>query len=235
MNTEVTANQDRSCRSDVDAAEPSGAPGQDDGTVTVCRCGAGPHPEYGARCEAGHVVAGNLLALTVGHRSPRAQAAHRPAVQARVRELVEAKGYTEDQAPPDLRIIGTHLAWSERWRAEADERIEQSGGPLTSAGRERRALKVAEKWDRRVESWNRQYSQFPERSEPIETLEEYILRRQREAVEHDDQDDDDQDVTAPRTSDLDGTAGLDTRRSAVPLPGLAGIPGDELHGPEVAP
>ena len=182
MSQRDTATSEAPCSQHVATFWPSGEVGAETESVTErCKCGAGPHPEHDDRCAKGHTRPGFAgPAVVVGDRSAHAQAAHRLVVDARIRELIEAKHYTLDDVPPDLRIITTHLAWAERWRAEADERIERSGGPLTSAGRERRALAVAEKWDRRVESWNREYSRYPARKEATSTLAEHFGEHQQQ-------------------------------------------------------
>src|SRR5207244_1798872 len=55
-------------------APPFGRAGSD--TASVCRCGAGPHPEREDRCAAGHVVPGNRLAVVTGSRSAAFWTAH---------------------------------------------------------------------------------------------------------------------------------------------------------------
>ena len=122
------------------AAAPFGAVGSE--TATACRCGAGPHPEIGGRCAAGHMDQGNGLALVVGQHSAAFWREH---IVAR-RELREAviadAGHTEADAPRALAIAAESIAQATLVRDSAYLRLAEAGGPLTSSGRVRRAFAV---------------------------------------------------------------------------------------------
>ncbi len=108
----------------------------------VCRCGVGPHPEFGERCAAGHVLKGNALALVVGARSAAFWAEHNRDRRELVAAVVEDAGATLGTASRALLLAADSLAQATLIRDSAYLRMVESGGPLTSSGRSRGAFTV---------------------------------------------------------------------------------------------
>ncbi len=142
MNQLDKPTNNRLCSDRVAAQAPSGVVGMENGPLTACTCGAGPHLEKSDRCERGHVLPGNQTALVAGHRS----AAFWKAQAAALRELEDAvlsdAGHSRESAPEALKQAASGLAQAVTIRDSAFSRVSESGGPLTSAGRTRRALVV---------------------------------------------------------------------------------------------
>jgi hypothetical protein len=94
------------------------------------------------RDRSGRFTAGNKAALIVGDRS----AAFWNDVDALkrdiARQLVSDAGFTDDDAPEALRRVADGLAQAVLVRDSAFQRLVESGGPLTSSGRARRAFAV---------------------------------------------------------------------------------------------
>lgn len=123
--------------------EPSSGNGADAAPVTAgCKCGAGPHPERPDRCAAGHVLTGNGLAVVAGNRSVAFWTEHERERRALQRAIVEDAGQTLAAAPRALLVAADGLAQAVLVRDSAFARVVESGGPLTSAGRTRRAFNV---------------------------------------------------------------------------------------------
>ena len=124
----------------LEPAAPSGENGTDAAPVTGgCKCGAGPHPEHPDRCAAGHVLTGNGLAVVAGHRSVAFWNEHERDRRALQRAVVEDAGQTLATAPQALLLAADGLAQAVLVRDSAFARVCEAGGPLTSAGRTRRA------------------------------------------------------------------------------------------------
>lgn len=119
-------------------AEPFGAVGAEAGTV--CRCGAGPHHEHAERCAAGHVQAGNGLALVVGAHSAAFWSAEAGARRETRLAVIADAGHTESDAPKALAISAETIAQATLIRDSAYLRMAEAGGPLASSGRVRRAF-----------------------------------------------------------------------------------------------
>jgi hypothetical protein len=119
---------------------PFGSVGE--GTASSCRCGAGPHPELDGRCAAGHVVRGNGLALLTGESSSQFWAEHAEAHRERADAVIADAGHTRTDAPRALTIAADSIAQATLIRDSAYLRLAESGGPLASSGRVRRAFAV---------------------------------------------------------------------------------------------
>jgi hypothetical protein len=117
-------------------ASPSGA---------VCRCGAGPHPDDPVRCAKGHVIGGNTLHLVVGHTSAAFWSARQPLLLEAMTAVLRDAGYpSADEAPRALVLAAESIAQAALVRDAAFLRLSESGGPLSAAGRVRRAYRVWE-------------------------------------------------------------------------------------------
>lgn len=112
--------------------------------------GAGPCPsggeherdERGGCTKCHRFLAKNTKALVVGDRSAafwRAAAAERTAI---VASVVADAGHTVEDAPRALLVAADALAQAILIQQSAFVRLVESGGPLTSANRTRRALIV---------------------------------------------------------------------------------------------
>lgn len=122
---------------------PSGTDGNDTAPLTVeCKCGAGPHPEHSDRCAGGHVLQGNGLAVVAGHRSVAFWQEHERERRELQRAVIEDAGHTLADVPRALLLAADGLAQAVLVRDSAYLRLTESGGPLTSAGRTRRAFTV---------------------------------------------------------------------------------------------
>ena len=120
--------------------EPFGAVGPT--TAAACRCGAPPHAEHAGRCAAGHVAGGNSFALVAGQHSSRFWAEHQAQRRGIVAAVVADAGHSPDDAPCAFLLAADGLAQAALLRDAAFLRVVQSAGPLTSAGRTRRAYSV---------------------------------------------------------------------------------------------
>lgn len=120
------------------AVEPFGLVGPE--TATLCRCGAGPHPEIEGRCAAGHVGRSNGLALVVGVNSRVFWAEHDAARHELRTAIIADAGHSAEDAPCALTIAAESIAQATLIRDSAYLRLAESGGPLASSGRVRRAF-----------------------------------------------------------------------------------------------
>ncbi|HEX2253147.1 MAG TPA: hypothetical protein VHQ65_07765 [Thermoanaerobaculia bacterium] len=125
------------------ASAPFGHNGPDSAPETVrCRCGAVRHAENPDRCASGHALPGNGLAVVAGHRSVEFWQAHEAERRELQRLVVEDAGHTLHDAPRALLVAADGLAQAVLIRDSAFARVVDSGGPLTSSGRTRRAFTV---------------------------------------------------------------------------------------------
>jgi hypothetical protein len=85
---------------------------------------------------------GNKAALIVGHRSTAFWTAHASALQEIAAATIADAGHTQDDAPRALRLAADGIAQASLLRDSAFLRVVESGGPLTSSGRTRRAFAV---------------------------------------------------------------------------------------------
>lgn len=156
---------------------PSGSDGPATDTDSLgCRCGAGPHAELPNRCAAGHATKGNGLALVAGHRSAAFWAAEAEERRELQRVLVEDAGHSLDTAPRALLVAADGLAQAVLVRDSAFARVVESGGPLTSAGRTRRAFAVWTQALDRVERHLRLLG-LERQEKPTLTLAEHVARK----------------------------------------------------------
>ena len=119
---------------------PSGNDGQQ---AAVCRCGQSQHPEDPDRCCGGHLLPGNQAALVTGERSRAFWREHDEARRELREAIITDAGHDPDDAPPRaLELAADSLAQAALVQGAAYHRMLEAGGPLTSAGRTRRAFAV---------------------------------------------------------------------------------------------
>ena len=90
----------------------------------------------------GHVLLGNHEGLIVGHTSEKFWLEHAEARRDLQRAFIEDAGHTLGSAPQALKVAADGLAQSVLIRDSAFAKLADHGGPLTSAGRARRAFAV---------------------------------------------------------------------------------------------
>jgi hypothetical protein len=100
---------------------------------------AGPVTDRDA---AGRFVPGNRAALVVGARSAAFWAGLAAVRRDLVRQVIQDAGYAVDDAPKALQLAVDGLVQATLLRDSAFERVVESGGPMTSSGRTRRAYAV---------------------------------------------------------------------------------------------
>lgn len=126
-------------------ASPGPLPALEVAAGAVCRCGAGPHPDDPVRCAKGHVVGGNTLSTVIGHTSASFWAARQPLLLEVMGSVLRDAGYSSpDEAPRALVLAAESIAQAALVRDAAFLRLSESGGPLSAAGRVRRAYRVWE-------------------------------------------------------------------------------------------
>jgi hypothetical protein len=104
-------------------------------------CGTvGPASDRDAR--TGRFVTANRAALVAGQHSAAFWQVHIDARRAIVEGVLSDAGHTPDDAPRALQLAADGIAQAALMRDSAFSRVVQSGGPLTSAGRTRRAFGV---------------------------------------------------------------------------------------------
>jgi hypothetical protein len=134
----VATTADRSIAPDV-GRSPIGH----DGPTSVCRCGAGPHFSLAGRCAHGHQFRGSRgLALVTGEHSALFWAEHEQTRREIRDSVIVDAGHTPADAPTALALLADGIAQASLVRDSAFFRIAESGGPLSSAGRARRAFAV---------------------------------------------------------------------------------------------
>src|SRR5262245_9946894 len=94
------------------------------------------------RDESGRFVPGNRAALVVGARSSAFWQAHDAARREIVAAVVADAGHGMEDAPRALLLAADGIAQATLLRDAAFIRLVESGGPMTSAGRTRRAFVV---------------------------------------------------------------------------------------------
>jgi hypothetical protein len=99
----------------------------------------------------GRFTRGNRAALVVGNRSAQLWAAQAAARRNIVAEVLADKGHDVDSAPRTLRLAADALAQAVLIQQSAFEKLVETAGPLTSAGRTRRAFTVWQAATDRVE------------------------------------------------------------------------------------
>jgi hypothetical protein len=138
-----------------------------------CRCGAEPRPDDQDRCMRGHMLPGNKGGLIVGHRSMAFWKAHEDVRREIRAAVVQDAGSTPEDAPVALQLAADGIAQAALVRDAAYLRLVEDGGPLTSAGRTRRAFEV---WLRAMDRLERHLRMVGLRREPapVGTIAEYI-------------------------------------------------------------
>lgn len=116
---------DTSVTSDAPASEPIGAVGLTTG-----------------RDAAGRFAAGNSAALVTGASSPAFWANVDGARREIAAAVVSDAGFAEIDAPRALQLAADGLAQAALMRDAAFARVVEAGGPMTTAGRTRRAFVV---------------------------------------------------------------------------------------------
>ena len=109
----------------------------------VCKCGSTARSASDpSRCDRGHVLAGNTAAVLTGEHSVQfwsgAEGARRQLRDA----VLSDNGYTADEAPTTFVVVAEALAQAKQVGDSAFVRMQESGGPLSAAGRPRRAFQV---------------------------------------------------------------------------------------------
>ena len=136
-----------------DSVTPFGGHGSELGPPPICKCGAtAPSAKDSTRCRRGHPLPGHPgPALAIDKYSTQfwqaADAARRDIRAA----ILSDRGHTEADAPRALLIAADGLAQAVLLRDAAFVRVLESGGPLSSAGRPRRASVVWSASTREVE------------------------------------------------------------------------------------
>ena len=94
------------------------------------------------RDASGRFQRGNRAALVIGTHSATFWRVHEEARLEIRRDVIADAGFTEGDAPRALQIAADGIAQATLLRDAAFLRVAQSGGPLTSVGRTRRAFSV---------------------------------------------------------------------------------------------
>lgn len=94
------------------------------------------------RDASGRFVRGNRAALVVGAQSTGFWMAHEAARRDIRRQLIADAGFGDEDAPRALQVAVDSIAQAVLLRDAAFARVVEGGGPLTSAGRARRAYAV---------------------------------------------------------------------------------------------
>jgi len=100
---------------------------------------AGPHTDRDA---GGRFTQGNKAALVVGHRSVAFWASQENLRREIVTGIVSDAGHSIEDAPRTLKAAAHGIAQALLLRDSAFDRLVESGGPLTTKGRARRAFDV---------------------------------------------------------------------------------------------
>lgn len=162
---------------------PSGDVGPETDGVTECRnCGHEGSPQGRDHCEScGAFLPANTAGLVVGHRGYRFWQQHDQLYRGLQEEVARDLGHDGlDDAPAAARSAIAGLVQALIIRDSAYRRVVEDGGPLTSKGRTRRAAKVQESYDRRVEAWVRRLG-IDREPAPVPSLQEYLDARVAEA------------------------------------------------------
>lgn len=91
---------------------------------------------------SGRFVTGNRAALVVGQHSAEFWAQQAEVRAQLVTTILTDAGYTEADAPAALKLAADGIAQAALLRDSAFARVVESGGPLTTRGRARRAFSV---------------------------------------------------------------------------------------------
>src|SRR5689334_23132240 len=94
------------------------------------------------RDSSGRFTPGNRAAMIVGCRSSAFWAAHEATRRDICRDVIADGGFAADDVPRALQLAADGIAQATLLRDAAFLRVVESGGPMTSAGRTRRAFTV---------------------------------------------------------------------------------------------
>ena len=162
--------------------EPPPSPSGDDGAEAAdCRCGQSQHPEDPQRCRGGHLLPGNQAALVTGERSRAFWREHAKARRELREAIITDAGHDPEDSPPRaLELAADSVAQAALVQGAAYQRMLEAGGPLTSAGRTRRAFAV---WVQATDRLERHLRLVGLKSAPKPTpsLAEYLERRGSDA------------------------------------------------------
>jgi len=160
-----------------EAPQPSGDVGSATAKVRepVCECcGGGPHPKDPGRCTGGHMLKGNMAGFNTGHKSVQFMETHSEVRRELISAIIQDAGFSPDDSPPKaLELAASGLAQAVLVRDSAYARMVESGGPLTSSGRTRRAFEVWLKSTDRVERHLRMVG-LKKAPRAVQTLEEVM-------------------------------------------------------------
>jgi hypothetical protein len=108
----------------------------------ACKCGQGRHPRHPQVCAKGHALPKNTRALASGQCSAAFWRAHDAARSEIASAIVADAGHSRDDAPRALTLAADAIAQATLVQQSAFLRMVESGGPLTTADRARRAFMV---------------------------------------------------------------------------------------------
>ena len=168
------------------AGAPFGAVGR---SPARCRCGRGRHATKAGLCAGGHPWVGfpGPALLCGEHAAPSFWSVEAEARRGIVEDVVRDAGFTAEDAPRALELAAEALAQAVLLKNAAYARVVESGGPLTSAQRPRRAYAVWLAATARVTDYVRLIG-LRRVPRPAQTLQEYVasLADERDQIrEHD--------------------------------------------------
>lgn len=148
-----------------------------------CKCGAGRHDQFAEpgtpgheRCANGHPWVGCPgPALVTGARSTRFWQEHETARRELREAIIVDAGADPDDAPEALRLAADSIAQATLIRDSAYQHLVESGGPLTSSGRARRAFDVWLRAQDRLERHLRLVG-LERKAAPVPSLEQELQR-----------------------------------------------------------
>src|SRR5262245_46877438 len=150
------------------------------------------------RDSSGRFVRGNKVALVVGQHSRSFWNAQEAARRDIVEAVIGDAGHTPDDAPRALLLAADGIAQAMLLRDAAFLRLVESGGPMTSAGRTRRAFVV---WQSAVDRRERHLRLvgLKRAPKPAPSLQDYLranleaeAARERQLHDHDHADEHDE-------------------------------------------
>ncbi len=147
----------------------------------VCKCGVTERNAKGDRCANGHNLKGQAgPALVTGEHGVTFWSAQEAVIQEIIARIVADAGHTPEDAPTALTMAAEGVAQAITVRDSAFRRLVESGGPLTSSGRTRRAFSV---WTAALDRAERHLRLVGLESKPkrVQTLSD-IMREHADAV-----------------------------------------------------
>jgi hypothetical protein len=149
-------------------------------SIPSCRCGAGPSAAHKDRCANGHVLKGNTAAILVGAESVTFWRAEQAARDEITQDILADRGTTPSEAPRAMVLVADTIAQAKILRDSAYKRIVETGGPLASDGRARRAFEVWCAAADRLEKHLRLVG-LERKARPAPTIAEFIEQQARAA------------------------------------------------------